>query len=74
MTLKRVAAKGAKKVKEKRDENIEEYLKDFHFRLMDLGFQVDVACCVSNNIEPDFESELNQLLIDDCQQLVDLTT
>ena len=49
-------------------------LEDFHSRLTDLGFQSEVTCCVTKNVEHEFENELNQLLINDCERLVDLTT
>ena len=53
---------------------IDANLKDFHSRMTSLGFQSDVTCCVTKNIEHEFENELNQLLINDCERLVDLTT
>lgn len=49
-------------------------LEDFHSRLTDLGFQSEVTCCVTKNVEHEFDNELNQLLINDCERLVDLTT
>ena len=53
---------------------IDTNLNDFCCRLADLGFEVKATCCVVSNIENDFEIELNQLLVDDCERLVDLTT
>ena len=53
---------------------IDANLKEFHTCLTNLGFQVEATCCVAKNIEPEFENELNQLLINDCERLVDLTT
>ena len=53
---------------------INDNIEDFIFRLTELGIQSDVVCCVSKNIKHHFENDLNQLLINDSNRLVDLTT
>jgi len=49
-------------------------IKEFNSRLIDLGFQSEVTCCVMKENEHYFENKLSQLVIDECEQLVDLKT
>jgi hypothetical protein len=53
---------------------IDSKLAEFSFSLKDLGSKVHATCCVIPVIKDDIASELNQLLIDDDERLVDLTT
>ena len=48
--------------------------EEFNTRLADLGFQVDLKCCVEDKIELDFENELSAILFQDETRLVDVTT
>ena len=53
---------------------VREYGEEFNTRLADLGFQVDLKCCVEDKIELDFENELSAILFQDETRLVDVTT
>ena len=53
---------------------IDANLEDIYSRLTNLGLQSEITCGVTKSIDHEFENELNQLLINDCKNLVDITT
>ena len=43
-------------------------------RLGELGFEANASCCVLGKVDDILDNQLGQLVIDDYQHLVDLTT
>ena len=60
------------------NQNIANYvnkrLNEICVRLGELGFEVNASCCILGKVDDVLDNHLGQLLIDEYQHLVDLTT